>query len=460
MTFNFELKTVPNKKGKYPIYLRITENRRMHRIKTTIELSRTSDWNKDKQRIRTSEPNAASWNEQLDIELERAKSQYRALKGEGVATSRQLIRSIKGETDAPTLLVYARRVQDSLKESGQFANYKKYCDSINKLEAFLTDSYGSVEDVIFAEVNACFVEKYFAFLSNLPNSRAKKEDEHLHPNSIAKHMKVLRAIINRAINQDHYMKPVDNPFTNFSIKEIPTVKDKLQDDEIEKLRSVELPTGSLMNDARNAYLLSMYCAGMRLGDVIQLRWQNVENGRLLYPMRKNDKYVDIKLVPQAVAILNEYYQMDSKPSDYIFPFLDNNAAYAKYVTLDERKKMPNPIAQQLFTAINTKEASINRELKVAAIKAGLKQFNFHSSRHTFARQAHKSGVSNLEIQRLMAHSSLNVTERYMKSFDTEMEDEALDKMFTQSSKEEKAKELLDSIKKMGFTPEQIIEFLK
>lgn len=85
---------------------------------------------------------------------------------------------------------------------------------------------------------------------------------------------------------------------------------------------------------------------------------------------------------------------------------------------------------------------------------------FHSSRHTFARQAHKSGVSNLEIQRLMAHSSLYVTERYMKSFDTEMEDEALDKMFTQSSKDEKAKELLESIKKMGFTPEQIVELLK
>lgn len=455
MTFNFELKTTPNKRGKYPIYLRITENRKLRRVKTTIELSRIADWNKDKQRIRSSEPSYVAWNDQLDIELERAKSQYRELKEEGVATTRQLIRNLKGMSDAPTLLIYARRVQDSFKEIGQLASYNKYRDSVNKLEAYLTDSHGSVQDVIFAEVTVDFVEHYRLFLSQLPNSRKRMGEEHLHPNSVAKHMKVLRAIINRAIEQDHFMKKDSNPFDALDIKEIPTVKAKLQDGEISILETIDLPVGSLMNDARNAYLLSMYCAGMRLGDVIQLRWLNFENGRLTYQMGKNYKIVDVKLVPKAEMILAAYRKQGDKSTDYVFPYLDNDAQYAKYITVDEKKSMPARIAEQLFTTINTREAGINKQLKAIAKRAGVKEFTFHSSRHTFARQAHKRGVSNVEIQNLMAHSSLNVTERYMKSLNTDMEDEALIKVFAPVSKEEQVKDLLAKLKQLGLSSEEL-----
>ena len=62
ITFNLELASKTNKAGKYPIYLRITQNRKLMRLKTSIELERKSDWNPKKKEIRPSEPNAAKWN--------------------------------------------------------------------------------------------------------------------------------------------------------------------------------------------------------------------------------------------------------------------------------------------------------------------------------------------------------------------------------------------------------------
>ena len=48
-TFNFELNNKPNKEGKYIVMLRITQNRKLKRIKTCVELNRKSDWNRKRQ---------------------------------------------------------------------------------------------------------------------------------------------------------------------------------------------------------------------------------------------------------------------------------------------------------------------------------------------------------------------------------------------------------------------------
>ena len=81
-SFNFELSQRPNRKGKYPVYLRITQNRKSKRIKTSIELNKASDWNKKSHEVRKSEPNAKVWNDVLSKELEKANSSYRKLRDE------------------------------------------------------------------------------------------------------------------------------------------------------------------------------------------------------------------------------------------------------------------------------------------------------------------------------------------------------------------------------------------
>jgi len=436
MTFHHELNCRPNKQGRYVIFLRITdtETKKLKRIKSTIDLASPSDWNKRKQVVRTSERNAELWNSVLEAELENAKQTYRTLAADGQATAGQIAERIKSTGRSTTLVAYAKQMLEAMEAEGRFGSRKKYADSVKNLESFLTDSRGTLKDVPFSQVTPAFVEDYIAYLRKLPNKKKPAKDGQpavgLHPNTIAKHLKVFRAVVNRAMNIDGLLKPENNPFRQIQIRESKSVKAKLTAEEIKALEDVELPEGSKAWNARNAFLFSYYCAGIRVADVIQLRWNNItEEGRLAYRMAKNGKLKDIVLVPQAKAILAKY-AADAKPESFIFPYLDGRADYARYATDEERKLMPLAVKEHLFHSVNSKEVCLNKQLRSAAKAAGIeKHLSFHISRHTFAKQAKIAGTDNELLKDLMAHSSLATTERYMKDFDTSREDKALEEIF-------------------------------
>lgn len=124
-TFNFELNGTANRAGKYVIMLRITQNRKHKRLKTSIELNRKSDWNPNAQKVRSSEPNYARWNDALEKELENAKSKYRELKEEGLATADKIKHEITASEKSASFLAYARQRTEEIYNAGGIRNWKK-----------------------------------------------------------------------------------------------------------------------------------------------------------------------------------------------------------------------------------------------------------------------------------------------------------------------------------------------
>ena len=118
------------------------------------------------------------------------------------------------------------------------------------------------------------------------SEKAKEEAQRLHPNYIRTLLVKFRALVNKAIKDE--LMPVDKyPFKNHPIpKEIETGKEALDASEIEAIRALEYLEGSWMWHTKNAFLLSFYCAGIRAGDLLQLRWRNIkdEGARLEYVM--------------------------------------------------------------------------------------------------------------------------------------------------------------------------------
>ena len=107
VSFNFEVNwNRPNKAGKYPIYLRVTKDRKHIRIKTPVELSRKNDWNTKKQSIRPSEANHAKWNEVLQDELEKAKAIYKDLRNDGIATKENIKSQFENNNEAISTTVF------------------------------------------------------------------------------------------------------------------------------------------------------------------------------------------------------------------------------------------------------------------------------------------------------------------------------------------------------------------
>ena len=432
-TFNFELASKPNKTGKYPIFLRITQNRKPVRIKTSVELERKSDWNPKRKEVRLSERKAIKWNAILAKELEAAKDKYRELKETSTATSLKIKEKIKNGETSKSFLQYARQRTQELYDNGNIRNYKKYNGFCNKLEKYQTDSHGVVRDLLFSEIDTSFLAKFETYLHTLRNER--EPEKVLHVNTIQVCFNVFRAIVKRAIEVDNIMPMEKNPFLSFKIKGVKTDKEKLDADEIEKIKELDLKEGSLIWHCRNYFLFSFYCAGIRVGDFIQLRWGNISNDRRIhYQMGKNHKVRDLVLVEPAKRILDYYHHPKVKATDYIFPILDPNAEFAKAVTQEEKDVLPPDIKEKMFAQIGAKTALINKELKKIANMAEIeKKLSFHISRHSFAKAAKQKGVDNAKVKELLAHSSLKITEGYMGNFDTADNDAALSSIFEEKT---------------------------
>ena len=233
-------------------------------------------------------------------------------------------------------------------------------------------------------------------------------------NTIHTNLKTLRAILYIAIRENRFPQE-KNPFFKFKLKKAPVNIERLSEEEIEKITTINLKPDTNLYHTRNAFLFSFYCAGIRVGDLIILKWKNVDGG-LNYKMKKTNQYRKLKLVNQALEILNLYRNENNKPTDLIFPFLDNTVDYSNN--------------KFLMQQISSKTSIINGKLKILARKTEInKNITSHVARHTFADLARKKGMKLYDISKALGHSSLKITEQYLANFDDDSLDDAMDKLF-------------------------------
>lgn len=462
-TFRFELNGRPTKNKTYVVYLRVTVGGKRKLIKTMVEIARPSDFNakcKGENWVRGGVRDAKVLNAQLADILARAKETYKELDKEGEVTTVALAKEMNTEVVSPSFMAFARERAQMIYDNGGWRNWRKYCGLINKLEAFRKKR--RMADITVADMTVELLTRFDNFLHKWENER--EPGKLLHPNTIEVQFNILRTLVHRAIEVG-IMEASKDPFLVFKYKGVKTVKEKLDDSEMERIINLELEEGSMIWHCKNYFLFSYYCAGIRAADLIQLRWGNVAgSGRLHYQMGKNHKERDLLLVEQAVEILRHYHCEDVKATDYIFPLLSNDAEYAGYVTQADKDRMKPELRHKMYQDVSSKNALINKYLKKIAEKAEIaKPLSMHISRHSFAHIAQEAGAESSAIKNILGHSNLATTERYMGSFDTSKTDETLRNVFakkqssstvaeeTTANKEEQAIELLK-----GMTPEQIM----
>lgn len=426
MTFHLHLANHANKKGLFPVMLRMTQNRKSKRLRTLVEV-RTAEWNKNKECVRASNPNSEWMNEMLEKELRMAKDVYLNLRSRGMDTPEKVKDSMKRGKRSPSFMVYAKERTQEIYDAGGIRNWKKHLSFCNKLEGFMRTN--GMSDLLFVELTPALLSKFDNYLRCLPNVR--RPSQQLHPNTIQVHLNIFKTLINRAIEIDGMLRPEQNPFMKFKFRGVKTVKEKLNEEELNAIMRLRLKRNSKTWHCRNYFFFSLYCVGIRIGDLIQLRWCNVtDNGRLRYQMGKNHKVRDLVLVGKARKILDEYRRKDARATDYIFPILSGTEPWANCITQEEKDTLPPLMKLRMFQTIGTHNVIINQELDRIKHLAGIdKKISFHISRHSFAKMAKEKGLDNLEVKALMAHSNLATTQKYMGEFDTKQNDDALSRVF-------------------------------
>jgi integrase len=448
VTFALQINNRPNRFGQYAIYIRITQDRKFRHIKTSVQVSNKALFNKNARNenwIRQTDLEFAKKNATLAHELGEAKKAYVDLIEEDKVVTLNAI--AEKTVEAPisgSFMQFFKEFNDSLHAGGQIRYWKQFNDVYNKIMVFMKKC--RMKDVLFSDLTPKFIDRFVRHLSTLPNQR--HPDQVLHKNTIQNVLKRFRTLTRRAVKLG-YMSYDKDPFLNYQFHWITTTKDKLDSDEINRIMALELIEDSPLWHTRNCFLFSFYCAGIRAGDLLQLRWRNVEGNRLVYRMGKNHKERNLILVPQAITILELYRKRLNEqdvPDHYIFPFLNNAKTYAKALTQEQKDTMSVELKEALFRDISIQNAYLNKNLGELAKKANIdKHISFHVSRHSFAKLAKDKGTNSAVVQGLLAHSSLKTTENYMGQFDTTVEDEAMSKIFGSDEENNKMESLLANL---------------
>ena len=112
-TFALELANAANRSGEWPVYIRLTQERKKKRIKTNVLVRRKSEWNpkaRNENWVRTADPDYAIKNEALKTELKRVKATYSDQVEEGAVSLQRLATAYKTADISPSFLDYVEKL--------------------------------------------------------------------------------------------------------------------------------------------------------------------------------------------------------------------------------------------------------------------------------------------------------------------------------------------------------------
>ena len=162
---------------------------------------------------------------------------------------------------------------------------------------------------------------------------------------------------------------------------------------------------------KNVWLISFYFAGIRISDVVKLKWSDFKNGRLYYVMNKNEKPISLKVPVKAEGILSFYRISKNENKGFVFPFL-------KLANIND--------PEDVFTKSRNATKLFNKHLKRIANQCNIdKNLSNHIARHSFGNIA-GDRIHPLMLQKLYRHSDLKTTLNYQANFIHKDADEALD----------------------------------
>ena len=199
-------------------------------------------------------------------------------------------------------------------------------------------------------------------------------------NTIAKHLRQLRTLVNEAINQG-YIPSDAYPFRKYKIKQEKGRKEFLTPDELKRLENLDVD--KKLRHVLDAFLFCCY-TGLRYSDFCQLTPENIirVNGKrwLYFKSVKTDVEIRLPLhllfEGKALAVLERYD-----------------------IVTDFAKIGPNSEANKYLA-------------QLAAFARIRKHITYHTARHTCATLLVHQGVPITTVQKLLGHTSVRTTEVY------------------------------------------------
>ena len=134
--------------------------------------------------------------------------------------------------------------------------------------------------------------------------------------------------------------------------------------------------------------------GARVGTMVEIQMQDIDlkEGKVFYRHTKNKKVQTANMPPKLVKSLTDYiniWRHDAQQDDYLFCTLGN-------------EKIGRHSIKSAFSAYTRGR--------------GVDKTSLHGLRHTFAREWYLNGGDVVQLSKVLGHSTIHMSERYMNVY--------------------------------------------
>lgn len=271
-------------------------------------------------------------------------------------------------------------------------------------------------NVRFAQINTTWLYQYEGWAT----------EKGLSKTTIGMYTRALRTLFNEAAARGFVDKEKFYPFgkRKYRIPHTRRRKKALTIEDVEKIYFYT-PANEYENRAKDYWLFMYLCNGINPKDVALLKYENIEDGYLIFERaktiltaRSDPKTITVFITEDIQGIISRLGNANTSPGNYIFPILKDDM---------------NPL--QVHEAIKLFIAFVNNWMKEIGDSLNLpKKATTVISRHTFATVMKRAGASTEYIKEALGHHELKTTDIYMDSFEKEVKKEFSSKLTSFKSK--------------------------
>ncbi len=385
--------TRSKKKDKtHPLKLRIVHNRSSKHISLGYCILE-KDWDEKGQKVKSSckqIENVNRFNALLNKEKQKALDVITRLQSEGrleTLSFEEIKKMIVGKETELMTLAFGEEMIAQLHEGQKHGNARVYDTMVRSIR-----TYAKGKDFPMRQITYSWLKKYEAWYLSKGNSL----------NGLSVSLRTLRALFNQAIKQKKISAEY-YPFKDYTIQNEKTRKRAISKTDVDKIKEF-VATTKRQERTKDYFLMSFYLMGASFVDLAFLKVKNIIGGRLEYKRKKTGQLHSITISPALQELLNKY--MDGKAKeDFILNVIKS----------DEPKEQLVNVRDEL--------RRYNKTLKIIGKACGIEaEITSYVSRHSYATIAKRKGVPIAVISEAMGHTSEEVTQIYLDSFDNEVLD--------------------------------------
>lgn len=271
---------------------------------------------------------------------------------------------------------------------------KVFSESVNK------------KDFRFEEIDQLFYDGFVAYLQkeipDIDNTGKPKVDEDNNPvllkesftaNSVGKHIRILKLMLNEATIQGYNTSTYYNSFHVFT-EDTDTIY--LNESELQQLKGKDFSKSPYLDRVRDWFLLLAW-TGCRFSDLEKVGKTDIKDGFITFRQQKTNNKVTIPIHPVVLEILEKY--------DYNLPDPISNQRFNEYIK--EAAKLTDINSMESITITKGGKLQTESFPKWELISS-------HTGKRSFCTNMYKRGLPTLMIMSISGHKTEKSFLKYIK----------------------------------------------